>query len=426
MNVSCLALGLIARSRQVVRFYRSCIMSSWRYRIGLLSLITTSFSCQESDKAPTFTQVETTEKLVGLTLKLDSLTVETQGMLPFYEVSGVVHNRREVIFVGYDGTRHALNVIDVSSRKVLKAIPLEKEGPMGVDQISGLYCQSLDSLFAVGMNSSLIYLLDAEGRIRRKWPINALDRKHAAFYDDNVFSPMTQSGFYFDQNSKSIYIKNNYYRKSQSTQTQEYYNEALLLGKVDLATAKPELLDIPYSPTLREHYVGDLDNPDFVFMTKNGSLDKVVYSFPATADILSYELATGRTTLYAPSSRPINQHIKYLNWNDAKSFAAKSQSYRNESRYGKIISIADRDKLYYVQFCQGVPVNTTENYFTYKVFLLVYDENFNVIYQSKAMPFTFYNHAFYRDKKIYMFQPQGRSEDELSFLTIALEGLDNQ
>ena len=400
-------------------------MSLRRCRTGLIFLVIASLSCQEGDKAPAFTLVETKEKPFGLTLKLDSLTVETKGMLPFYEVSGIVHNREELIFVGYDATRHTLNVIDVSGRKVLKSVPLEKEGPMGVDQISGLYCQSLDSIFAVGMNSDLIYLLNAEGGIRRKWPINALDRKHAAFYDDNVFSVMSSSDFYFDQKDKSIYIKNNYYRKSPSTQAREYYNEALLLGKVDLVTTKPDLLNIPYSPTLREHYVGDLDHPDFAFLTKNGSLDKVVYSFPGTADILSYELATGRTTLYAPSFRPIDQHIKYLNWNDAKGMGAKMQSFKSEGRYGKIIPIGDRDKLFYVQFCQDVPVDTTKNSFTYMVYLLVYDENFNVIFQSKAMPCTFYNYAFYYNKKIYVFQPQGRSEDELSFLTIALEGLDD-
>jgi len=345
-------------------------------------------------------------------------------MLPFYSVAGIFQNRKELIFVGYDETRHTLNFIDVSARKVLNSIPLEKEGPMGVDQISALYCQSLDSLFAVGINGSLIYLLDAQGRIRRKWPINALDRKNAAFYDENVFSIRHPSGFYFDPKHESFYIRNNYYRKSPSTQPQEFYKEALLLGKLDLATTQPELLDIPYSPTLRQHYVGDMDDPSFAFVAKSGSLDKIIYSFPATADILAYEVATGRTTFYAPKTRPIALHIKYLNWNDAKSMGARMQSFKSEGRYGKIIPITDRDKPYYVQFCQGVPTSISENSFTYKVHLLVYDEDFNVIFQTKeAMPFSTYDHAFYHGGKLYLFNPNGSDEDKLSFLTVALEGL---
>ena len=389
----------------------------------VLILASTSFACDYNEKDSNKLIVETDDKLENIGLKIDSIAIPVDNILTYYDIFDKYDYNNEFIYTGYDQKRHSINFINLSNEKVLKTVSLNKEGPQGIGEISGIHCQSKDSIFAISLNNIYLYLFDSNGKIQRKWPINDKDVQHEKFYRFNVFSLSKPNAFHFSTGNKSIYIRNFYYEKSPSTEPKEYFRNANLLGKLDLFENAPSLIPIEYSSTLKDNYVGYLDDPDFVFIDEKDSLKKVIYTFPATADIFSYDMKSNSTTLFKPNSRPIKLHIDYLNWNASNNSGQKLQAVNSDVMYGRIIHIYDQGKSYYVQFCFDKPIQLSINSRTVpyrKVYLVLYDENFNLILSKKLSLYSaLYNSAFYQNSILYI--PQLKNESELCFLKLSFQ-----
>ncbi|GAB2565851.1 hypothetical protein GCM10027190_14300 [Spirosoma areae] len=382
------------------------------------------YACnKELDQSNNLSEINTTDKLEKVNIHIDSISIEVDSILSFYTVFNFLPHNKDIVFLGYDHTRHSINTINISTKKVLKVSKLSKEGPQGVGEINGIYCQSLDSIFVFSSNGLSLYLLNRDGLIIHKWPMNEKDSRNEKFYIFNQFTLIKPDGFYFDNTTKDVYIRNYYYEKSISKESKEYFANAKLLGKFNIIQNTPSLLNIEYSNVLKTNYVGYLHDPYITFINKHGVLEKIVYNFPATSEIFSYDNLSKRVTQYNAKSRPVELHIDFLNWKDSNKPEKLLSSLNTDVIYGKVIHINDQNKDMFFQFCMDKPKNSAAKTSTpsvRKVFLNIYDSNFNRIYTTE-MPYKmahFFN-SFYYEGKIFV--PILKSENELTFTTIKIK-----
>ncbi|PZX51116.1 uncharacterized protein DUF4221 [Algoriphagus ratkowskyi] len=125
---------------------------------GGLSLLQSCGSGQE--------KITTPQELVSdgqlVSLPIDSQTSNvSDGLVPFQDENG------SWLF-NVNHTNNEIQLYDLESKKMEKRMVFDMEGPEGVDYISGIHVQSLDSIFLFGYPTRNLHLTDTSGRINAK------------------------------------------------------------------------------------------------------------------------------------------------------------------------------------------------------------------------------------------------------------------
>lgn len=391
-------------------------------KVLLLILIMVSFlySC-ESDVGQVV-EIKTKYMLEPVNISVDTLIINIDSTLSGYNISSCLNDNEELILCGYNKMKHYLDFISLTKGKVLKSIKLEKEGPLGVGTVDGLYYFKHDSIFVFSSDANYIYLLNEEGNIKTKWDIVYRDKKNKNFYRKNIFSLTKPNAFYYSSKDNSLFIRNYNYEYSQSKNPQEYYKHASLMGEFSLFNNQPSLLPIYYSKELRDNYVGLSNDPEFTFISREGLLENIIYIFPASASIYVFNRFDKKTTAYIPDKREINTHIDYLPWTASDNSEELIKAANTDLTYEKIIPIYTSKRELYAQFyidkLKGEP-NKLESHVNRTRFLSIYDKDFNCIFVKKLPRMLAGYHRAINDKNNILV-PFLIDDSKMAFLKISI------
>ena len=83
--------------------------------------------------------------------------------LKSYYLSSPVHGDSVNILIGYNYRLHALDYLDLESKRVIQ-VALPAKGPYAISRLSGIYAHSLDSVW-VSDDSEHVFLVDSRGTV---------------------------------------------------------------------------------------------------------------------------------------------------------------------------------------------------------------------------------------------------------------------
>jgi hypothetical protein len=250
----------------------------------VLILIAMSFlqSCS-SDSNP----ITSRQKLVSdghlVSLKLDDQTSNVRDGLVAFST-----DRQWLFSVNY--SNNEIQLYDLDSKTLHKRMVFDREGPEGVEYISGIHVQSLDSIFLFGYPMRNLHLTDTSAKINANYKYKAPLGYSAAFVHNAHYN-------YTPVLSESKLLVNTKFCADPKTVTDDMLASKKLSYTIDLKNSQVDLLLITWP-------VG-----------YNSSAPKLLdFRMAATDDILVYSLVADH-----------NLYLTDLKGNFIKSVAAKSQ-----------------------------------------------------------------------------------------------------
>ena len=146
-----------------------------------------------------------------LFINIDSLTLHKYQYYQFYK------NSEQHLFIGYNNKTHAFDLLDLKSKKILKHIFLNKNGPNAILRVKGFYFHNFDTIFIY--NYPFLSVLDSKSKVNDRIKI---------IPDDNAISEKkTEEGFI----SISYDCQLRFYPKTNSLYFKYTYNDRKYIDK---------------------------------------------------------------------------------------------------------------------------------------------------------------------------------------------------
>ena len=200
--------------------------------------------------------------------------------------------------LAYSDKLHCIDVIDLTNKRPLKQIQLVKEGPHGITGIDGLFYY--ENTFVIRGNGNL-YRVNWEGHVVSKWSLNDYIAKNPGFglrFPDqySIFNMYTHLGFNAEEGLAALPIYK--YEKENG----QYPTKVLIVSCKDWQV---EEVDITFPEQLKkQEWLGNLG-----LVQAFPYEQKLIYNFPASADIYVYNRQTKETQTYTIESK----HVAPLN-----------------------------------------------------------------------------------------------------------------
>ncbi|WKK74098.2 DUF4221 family protein [Marivirga salinae] len=311
-------------------------------------------------------------------------------------------------FYNFDDENYILEVIDLANYKLDKKVNFEKEGPngLGSNQILSLKLFPDGNFGIEDFESYKIY--DMEGNLIKK--VN--------FNEDWIKGDLTASeSFEFASiNNSGIVISGMHFGTD---------NFKPLMFLLDLEKKQTESLLLPEFDKLKRYKI--------VFRRNGGYLtdshERVLFEFQGDSIIISN---TAFNDVYVYNDK--TNDLKYRSFDHKLIPEGKEKEYKNSSESREevveiIYSINEEvrfteffwdeaNKKFY-RFAQQATYGETREEPIWKVSMMVYDQNLNLIGEKELM--TFHNYAnplFVKDGKVHFHL---NMEDELGFIRIGLK-----
>ena len=186
--------------------------------------------------------------------------------------------------LAYSDKLHCIDVIDLTNKRPLKQIQLVKEGPHGVLGVEGIFFY--DNTFVLKGNVYL-YRVDWEGHVVSKWSLNDYIAKNPGFglrFPDqySIFNMYTHLGFNAEEGLVALPVYK--YEKENG----QYPAKVVIVSCKDW---RVEEVEIAYPEELKKpEWLGNLG---LVQALPHGQ--KLIYNFPASANIYVYDRFTQET-----------------------------------------------------------------------------------------------------------------------------------
>ncbi|MDL2281959.1 DUF4221 domain-containing protein [Parabacteroides sp. OttesenSCG-928-G06] len=198
--------------------------------------------------------------------------------------------------IGYNHKIHALDIFNVTD-KTVEQIPLEKEGPNGVNSL--LNISYYKGAYLLGTTSRRYYLVNKEGKVMETYTFPALEDVYAKEYN-GIKSPwMIMNLFtFFTFNPQKGEVAFAFYPKGMN---EEPVKSPYLVEVYSFETGEIEEIEIPYPQKMKQRtnwgFLNDLN------ICLNGDL--VIMNCPALSDVFVYNRKTKTLTEHAIPSRYI-------------------------------------------------------------------------------------------------------------------------
>lgn len=195
---------------------------SIRFRINFFSCTTS-----KKDSIP----LELKESQIQLILPIDDSTSNISDGLTYLPENKLLFNLNWI--------QNSIQIYDLNSRKKIKDLKFDYEGPFGVLDIMGILPYSTDSIFLFNQLEPEITLIDSSGKIKSKIRYQAPDNYSPAFIHNAYFSspPIL--------NGDNMIVKTHVYGPLQNM-TQSELQEKDLVYEIDLKTGKTWFLDFKF------------------------------------------------------------------------------------------------------------------------------------------------------------------------------------
>lgn len=345
---------------------------------SILFIVFVFVSCIENKKDSIIISKDSTIKL---SYTIDTLSINLDGFLKHdYPYASHFENEKTNYFIGYNEISHKLDVFDLINKNYVTSIPIERDGPNGLDEPWDFYIHNLDSIFYLSKNGALV-TLDMNGEVSKKANLSKINP-----YKGIKAHPISFK-IYFDKERNRVYFNSYSYRYLPNEQG--YYEEPFIAFYSFLDNKIHQLpLKFPDSYKKNNSYYGEYFEPNVFF--KN---DSIIYSFPAEPDFYIYDISSAKLGKFRAESKISSNMVEML----------PSESYSDinlrmihliENPFFHLLIPDQHRKLYYRLHTSGIPFTTDGQSFNYQAdkneFLMVFDEKLNVI-QEIELPSKFYN-----------------------------------
>lgn len=211
------------------------------------------------------------------------LQINTPAIAPIY---GITQQLEPSQFIAYTPIIHSIDWVDLSNSNspLTKRLQLLHEGPKGIDNVKDVHFHNADTIFVACAYH--LFIIDAEGAIIRKIPINQSSSPLKGIDFSSVFlyaHKKNGTGIHYSPKEKSLYIPCKASRYDQFTIPDHY--EVPILAKWNISNDSVTILDLKYPDKFREQSYGLLNRPNISYTE-----DKIVYNFKVDSDIYVYDL----------------------------------------------------------------------------------------------------------------------------------------
>ena len=190
--------------------------------------------------------------------------------------------------LAYSDKLHCIDVIDLTNKRPLKQIQLVKEGPHGVVGVEGIFFY--DNTFVL-KGSVYLYRVNWEGHVVSKWNFNDYISGFGLRFPDQhaIFNMYTYLGFDAEEGLVALPVYK--YKKENG----QYPAKVVIVSCKDW---RVEEVEIAYPEELKKpEWLGNLG---LVQALPHGQ--KLIYNFPASANIYVYDRLTQETRTYTIES----------------------------------------------------------------------------------------------------------------------------
>lgn len=247
--------------------------------------------------------------------------------LKSYYLSSPVYGDSVNILIGYNYRLHALDYLDLESKRVTQ-VALSAKGPHAISRLSGIYAHSLDSVW-VSDDSEHVFLVDSRGTVNC-----IVDLRE---YLDNTEQLLINTN-YAIHTSRLYYNKN---RQSLMFLTQNLSSKAFAVKEVFI-NQKKEAVNYKLSPS---NIIPDMSE-GYSYMScpnVNYAGENIIYNYPAESSIYTLNILTNeRNSVTAESGYTSNMVEKCTS---GKDYAALER-HRLENPYFYDVMYIPKYKMY--------------------------------------------------------------------------------
>jgi Domain of unknown function (DUF4221) len=286
-------------------------MKSW-FNFYVFIFLSGLQSCQSS---PDKEKVEIDLKVVHLdscTLQLGAkkvllldTTTSDKGYLHFFREESGSH------LLMVNSEKNTIHLYDWNIGKLVKSIPLEREGPNGVGNIQGAVATTSDSIYVLSPDQFRVSLINTEGKVLRKYsilPSGVAAGKGAPTSTKDIFvgQPICEASKPMIKVGNEIYMSAG---PRMFWNDPTFFERSRLLIRLNLTTGGFEYL-MPFPDVYRQprkYYPPAFSAPSHAF---NGKA--IIASFPA--DVFLYEVSgqQDKWSRHAAPSMHFNEVVSSL------------------------------------------------------------------------------------------------------------------
>jgi hypothetical protein len=383
------------------------------YSLSLLFAVGLFCACETHNKE---SKNENSYELVlrdSAYITVDSITSFIRNDLQYIKVG-----EREYIFL-LNKKINAIQVYDWQSKQMLKRIYLEKEGPNGVGEVSYIFAQSLDSIFALTSYAYKVSLVNAEGKVLQKY---SLLNKTVKFDEAKGYTPVFSANDYAALpmgGVNAMFVANNELYMGCvpdiSPFTKEHYKRGLLGMKINLATKQ-----LTYFMPFPQIYQDNMFFPLQYLNTAscyNKAKNILIYSFPCDDKVYEMDLNTGTVVPRLTSSTYFKKiEIFSSNPEEDPNRARKEFDFAISHAHFERIRYDPYRKIYYRNLL--LPNSKKKDRNDWHPFVIsnyvILDENFQTLGEVQLPEHVGTSYYFVNEEGLFL-QGLSRNEDEICF-----------
>jgi len=317
-------------------------------------------------------------------VSLDSLEIgiDSLSMNPYFIYDKFKDDLNDDnIFVGYNVNVHTLDFFSFGKRKLIKRLFLTQDGIGAINEVLSFDFYNWDSIFVY--SRAQLKVIDSSGIVRSKF--NLIDNDLIDYYGEPV------ADFYFNleylKERKSILFYNVIYPPSLRS-------DRNIVSEFNLPSGEFTSIPIRYS----KYFVDNNANVGHLaYLSKENVYDnKITYNFLYESNIYVYDLESGKTTAYGGNSTTANPLATTFDvYNNQDNLDWQKHAIANP-HYFQVLPDKFR-KLYYRLHWLPATVSSpiAPSAKDKDLVLMVFDEEFNVVYESLLPTKTYRIHHWF-------------------------------
>ncbi|WP_243409743.1 DUF4221 family protein [Pontibacter virosus] len=323
------------------------------------------------------------------------------------------------MFAGFNHLDHSIDFISLDGKGQNSSIALTKDGPDKVTNV-GPFTMVSDSIIING--NYFMYVVDKQGR--RLQHYNALSRhsqvsfsgldldKYRINLPDGIVVQAGKGNDLIVAHQKNSLIVP-MYRGGKRTQADFYDSNAF--AYVNLLHRNIEPIPVKFPEEYNKEFYGELDRPGYTLVG-----NKLVYNFPVSSTIYTYDIETGEQSSYNADSRFVPNQTSPTTLADYEDTRKQTKHTAHSSQFFRITYDPYRKHYYRIQKGQteGESLQNVRNnrYFT------VMDENFNVLAEIPIEDSNYSsNYLIGREGVYFPLIDNGMGQNNLSFAVLKFE-----
>lgn len=332
-------------------------------------ILVTTFGCKESQNKylipNAFSKFIATVNNDYVSIPIDSLS------LYYYQKHSILKINDNYFLYGYNHMTHSIDIFNITKRKLVRHIPLEKQGPNGIIQVYGLNV----------LDSSNIYVID-QYKLKCLNNFGDITSWYTLNYDDlsnnlsGYFIQFNEARFNITQQNDTFIgyfidsrIRGDNREKGNLTHP--------IIGTINLSKGIVEFLPIYYSDFILNNN-GDFSSeitPNITFCK-----DKILFGFPVESNIFAYDRLSGSTRKFGGASKFCS--------NLAKRYSSdQNYNFRNEGTWFNSLNYDSIGNYYYRTHWGNQPKSDQYGKLTdgstKPGYIMIFDKEFKIIDEIK-------------------------------------------